>query len=312
MPWIKKGLIYKPDGTHEWSQTHAQVPLAMKLGDDRLRVYFSTRDQHVRSYLSYVELDINNPQDVLKINDKPLIEFGRPGTFDENGTMPASWVEHDGKIYFYYQGWSPQVLSSYHICAGLSFSHDGGQTLEKYSDGPLLDRDTVDPIWSAMPCVRKEGDTFKAWYISCTEWINIDGRMEPLYLIKYAESKDGINWNKTGDICIDYKFEGEAIGRPWVIHHNGVYKMWYSSRGSVEYRSGTGEPYTMGYAESQDGIHWERKDDEVGMHISEDGWDSEMNCYSCVYEHKGDLYMLYNGNGFGASGFGYAVWQDEA
>ena len=36
-------------------------------------------------------------------------------------------------------------------------------------------------------------------------------------------------------------------------------------------------------------------------------WDSEMICYPYVFEHKDDLYMLYNGNDYGKTGFGLAV-----
>ena len=74
--------------------------------------------------------------------------------------------------------------------------------------------------------------------------------------------------------------------------------MWYSCRGSA---------YRIGYAESNDGLEWERKDEEAGIDVSQDGWDSEMIEYPCVFQHGGSWYMLYNGNGYGASGIGLAV-----
>ena len=67
--------------------------------------------------------------------------------------------------------------------------------------------------------------------------------------------------------------------------------------------------YRIGYAESEDGIAWERKDDEVGIDISESGWDSEMIEYPFVFEHKGRKHMLYNGNEYGKEGIGYAVME---
>jgi hypothetical protein len=42
-----------------------------------------------------------------------------------------------------------------------------------------------------------------------------------------------------------------------------------------------------------------------------DGWDSEMIEYPFVFEHDGLRYMLYNGNGYGRSGFGLAVASRE-
>jgi hypothetical protein len=65
----------------------------------------------------------------------------------------------------------------------------------------------------------------------------------------------------------------------------------------------------MGYAESVDGYKWERKDDLVGIHKSENpaDFDYQMINYAHCYEHNGKKYLLYNGNGFGAAGFAYAV-----
>ena len=45
----------------------------------------------------------------------------------------------------------------------------------------------------------------------------------------------------------------------------------------------------------------------VGIDVSKNGWDSEMICYPYVFDHKGKRYMLYNGNGYGKTGFGLAV-----
>jgi hypothetical protein len=75
--------------------------------------------------------------------------------------------------------------------------------------------------------------------------------------------------------------------------------MWYSlRRKNITYR--------IGYAESKDGIHWERKDNEAGIDVSENGWDSEMICYPAVIKVKGKTYLFYNGNNNGVTGFGYA------
>ena len=87
--------------------------------------------------------------------------------------------------------------------------------------------------------------------------------------------------------------------------------MWYCFRGSRDYRSDKAQSYRIGYAESEDGIRWERLDDLVGIDRSEDGWDSVMMEYPFVYEHRGRKYMLYNGNGFGETGIGYAVLTED-
>ena len=56
----------------------------------------------------------------------------------------------------------------------------------------------------------------------------------------------------------------------------------------------------------------ERRNDELaGIDVSPEGWDSEMICYPYIFEHRGLLYMLYNGNGYGKTGFGLAVMGDD-
>jgi hypothetical protein len=74
--------------------------------------------------------------------------------------------------------------------------------------------------------------------------------------------------------------------------------MWYSYRG---------KRYRIGYAESSDGLHWIRKDNETGIHVSRSGWDSKMIEYPFVFDHQGSRYLLYNGNDYGKTGIGLAL-----
>jgi hypothetical protein len=85
--------------------------------------------------------------------------------------------------------------------------------------------------------------------------------------------------------------------------------MWYCYRDSEDFRDGRGA-YRMGYAESRDGIGFERLDTRVGIDVAPEGWDSTMICYPCVVEVDGRTLMFYNGNGFGQTGFGYAVLEE--
>jgi predicted GH43/DUF377 family glycosyl hydrolase len=141
------------------------------------------------------------------------------------------------------------------------------------------------------------------WYASYREWFTKDGEPWPRYHIRYAESQDGKQWTKKNKPCIDFENEKEeALARPWIITENNKYKMWYSRRSHPE-------SYRIGYAESNDGLVWTRKDDEAGITTSTKGWDSEMVTYPCVFDHGGNRYMLYNGNSHGKSGLGIAVME---
>ena len=140
------------------------------------------------------------------------------------------------------------------------------------------------------------------WYGSSLFWGN--KVEETKHIIKYATSTDGINWDRHDVTCIEPKYEGEfAIVKPFVIKEDNIYKMWYSYR--------VYDNYKMGYAESYDGLDWERKDEQVGLEVSPTGWDSEMVCYPFIFEHKGKRYMLYNGNSYGKTGFGLAILEKK-
>jgi predicted GH43/DUF377 family glycosyl hydrolase len=307
MRWEKKGTIFVPSGQRPWMRSHASIPICDYRANGLLRIYFGTRDDAGRSHIGWVDVEADAPTQVHQISESPLLNHGPPGTFDDSGIMPSWLLEVDGRKYLYYIGWNPQVTVSYRLSIGLAISDDGGDTFVKLSKGPVSDRSFDEPFFNTAPCVRYENGLWRMWYISCTEWETVNDWPEPRYHVRYAESKDGINWRKTGIVCIDYDANTGAVGRPCVFVENGIYKMLYSYRGVVGYRTDPHQSYRLGYAESLDGIRWTRKDGEVGISRSEHGWDSEMMEYCSLFQSRDDLYMFYNGNGFGKTGFGYAV-----
>jgi hypothetical protein len=148
------------------------------------------------------------------------------------------------------------------------------------------------------------------WYISGTHWVNVEGRFEPVYVIKYCYSHDGLDWVRPNHLCIQPRHETEAFSHPSVIKDAEVYRMWYCYRNSHDYRDGAGA-YRIGYAESADGLDWTRMDDRHGLPVVESGWDSTMTCYPFVTEVDNRLLMFYNGSGFGRTGFGCAFLERD-
>ena len=146
------------------------------------------------------------------------------------------------------------------------------------------------------------------WYLSTIRWEVFDDRPEPVYHIKYTESDDGLDWRRPGIVAVELKSPDEGgLSSPSVRKTPDGWEMWYSYRGIRDYRTNPAHSYRIGFATSPDGLRWTRRDDEVGIDVSESGWDSEMIAYARVYEHGGKLHMMYNGNGFGASGIGHAI-----
>ncbi len=311
MKWIKKGRIFDPSASGvDWIKSYAALPVADLIDSNTLRIYFSTRDDKGRSLITYLETDPRTPENVKYVHDGPILSLGDRGTFDDNGMMPSWILNKDGKKYLYYIGWNPQQTVSYRLSIGLAISEDGGKSFQKFSKGPLLDRDMHEPFFNTAPCVLEVNGEYWLWYVSCTKWEMIKGWPEPFYDIKCAKSTDGIHWERQGVTCIGYDDFTQAIGKPCVFVENGVFKMMYSYRNATDYRTDPSKSYRLGYAESSDGKDWVRKDNEVGIVFSEAGWDSIMNEYCTTYQFEGKRYMIYNGNGFGESGFGYAIREE--
>lgn len=308
MKWEKKGLVYVPENNNDWSVSHAQLPVVDQISEEVLRVYFGTRDASSRTVTTYIEVEAANPHNVLYVHDKPVLGLGKLGCFDDNGAMP-SWIINNGKQkYLYYIGWNTGVSVSYRNSIGLAVSNDDGQTFTRLYEGPIVDRSATEPHFCGASCVIKDNGMFRMWYLNAVRWEVFDGRAEPVYHIKYAESANGIHWDRRGIVSLELKsFKEGGLTRPCVVMEEGRYKMWYCYRGIKDYRVNPSNSYRIGYAESLDGIHWDRMDERAGIDVSENGWDSEMVTYAHVYKYKGNKYMMYNGNGFGRSGIGYAA-----
>jgi len=306
MVWKKKGLIFETKGQQPWMQSHACVPTAYSLDEDTIRIFFAPRNAKGQSVPTFFDVDADDPSQVKYLHDKPNMELGELGTFDDGGIMPCCAVPVNGKIYLYYVGWNPSVSVDYRNAIGLAVSSDDGLTFERVAKGAIVDRNMNEPFFTASPWVMKEGGKWHMWYASSTGFKIVNGKPEPLYIIKYASSEDGIHWKRENQTAIEPLTEDEANARATVIKENGLYKMWFAYRGSYDFRDGK-DAYRIGYAESEDALHWRRK--KPGINYSTSGWDSTMQTYPCVLEHGSKRYLFYNGNGFGKTGIGYAVWE---
>ncbi|HVQ36981.1 MAG TPA: hypothetical protein VMS31_05590 [Pyrinomonadaceae bacterium] len=310
MHWEKRGLIFQAKGTYEWMMHHASIPCADKISEEVVRIYFGPRDSRGRTHTAFIDVEAGDPQRIIRVHDRPVLSPGQLGGFDDSGAMPSCIVNHEGRKYLYYIGWNEGVTVPYRNAIGVAVSDDNGISFTRVFPGPVIDRTCNEPFFTATPYILIENGLWRCWYASSTGYFVVEGKPEPVYQIKYAESDDGLSWRRPNLTCIPYQSESEANARPSVMKEDDKYLMWYCYRESVGYRTDKAKSYRMGYAESPDGLSWVRMDDRVGIDRSESGWDSMMIAYPNVYEHGGRKYMLYCGNGFGEAGFGYAVMSE--
>ncbi len=303
--WKKLGLVFCPKGDIEWMRSHAANPVVEYLDGNLFRVYFSSRDSKNRSQIASLVMELaDGKASVVDESLRLVLAHGRHGRFDDSGVTVTGLAYRGTQRLLYYLGWNLAVTIPFRNAIGLAVSEQNSQEFVRVSDAPVVDRNNVDPISLSYPFLLWDEDRFRIWYGSCIEW---DGSTVSDYefSLKYAESNDGFNWTRAGEVVLGCDSPHEdAIARPHVIRENGLFKMWYSKK--------KGPYYRMGYAESVNGQEWVRMDDLVGIDVSQDSdWDSEMIEYPFVFDHKGQRYMLYNGNGYGKTGFGLAVLERE-
>jgi hypothetical protein len=299
--WQKFGLLYCPSGTtrHPKLLSYAANPLPVLIDGDVYRVFFSGRDADNRSSVGAVDIDVVKRK-VIQEHSQPFFENGPEGSFYADGVSIGNCYQVEGERYMLFMGWqTPQ---------GGHWRGDVGRlvvkpdlTLELDSNIPFMPSDQVDPISLSYPWViENAGGDFSMWYGSTVTWDAGNGEM--LHVINYASSADGHNWNREG-LAVPYELgRCQAFSRPSVVGNAETgFEMWFS------YRSGSGDKYRIGYAFSKDGRNWELSLGAAGIGLSAEGWDSEMIEYPFVFDHKGQRYMLYNGNEYGKSGFGIAM-----
>ncbi len=292
--WIKQGNIF--------SKHHAQVPV-VDVYDSFFRIYYSTRIDG-KSRPMFIDVDKDNPKNILTSPQKVVLNLGKPGSFDWAGIMPTDIITIDNVKYLYYIGWSLRQDVPYHNSLGLAISKDDGKTWKKYSKGPVFSTSYKEPGYIGTIDILKESTHLKGYYLSCQEWVK-DEVMEPLYDIKLATSKNGIDWEPTGKICIPLEKNEGGISAARIIKINNTYKMWFSVRDKTDYRKNSENSYRIKLATSSDGVSWIRHSGNE-LDISTEPWEDFMVCYPEIVQNSNKLHMFYNGNGFGKTGIGYA------
>ena len=301
--WIKKGLIYSK---------HAQLPTVQAMGD-LLRIYYSRRDNKNRSQVYYFDVEADDPSKIVNDPEHPVLRLGRRGCFDDAGVMPSCVVNLEGQIRLYYTGWNVDKGDvPYGHGIGLAIWYETDGEFCRLSEGPILDRCMEIPFLANSPTVMKmpswgKGSPWKMWFCNGIGWEKEFAQ----YAICCAESDDGIRWKS---FPYDYESSaylggyGYACSRPcaYLGDDNDIW-IWYS-------RKSIASPYYISGAYSYE--QWITKFNPPfwthtgGINLlSDEGWDSEMQCYPYIHKHGSRTYMFYNGNGYGASGIGWAEMQ---
>ena len=301
MRWRKRGHVYAPDGSVAWARQYAFPPTPYRLDDETLRVYVAFCDEHTVGRVGYVDVRLDDPARVVRVSERPVLDVGEPGCFDDNGVVPTSVLEVGDALHLYYTGYQRATEVPYLQLLGLAISYDGGETFRRHGQAPVLEPSDGEAVTRASAFVTPHEGGFRMYYSAGSGFrAGPAGRPLPVYNLRRVDSPDGIEWPSEGRVCVDFADDDEhAIARPWLLPGGGPRRMLYSVRRITR-------DYRIGMALSEDGESWERRDGEAGIDVSEDGWDSDAVAYASVVEHGDGAWLLYCGNERGRTGFGYA------
>ena len=313
MRWERLGKIFDPTDFQliEGQCGYAQSPQALVF-DDFVRVYFSTRKRDdvgmFVSHVAYADFD-KTFSSIRGHSQHPVVALGKLGSFDEHGIFPMNILRVGKRVHAYTTGWTRRKSVPVDAAVGLAISIDDGKTFQKVGDGPVLGPSLHQPFLVGDGFVARFGDEFHMWYIHGTKWFRDAPEAQPdrVYKIAHAKSADGINWTRSDRRPIADRLDAdECQALPTIVEIGGTYHMWFCYRYATDFRRNRDRAYRIGYASSPDLVHWNRDDNQGGIDVAPEGWDSEMLCYPHVFHCDGSVFMLYNGNEFGRFGFGVA------
>ena len=306
--WEKHGLLLQPNKDIDWISNGIGPSHYIKQTNGKSYLYITGRDSNNVSRIGRVEvLGIQDEKLIVsEISQNPLLDVGEIGCFDESGVSYPWIIEHESTIFMFYVGWLAGGISGFQNFSGLAISVDNGASFKRIQKNPILERTNMEPFGTGSLCVTKESNgMWSMLYTSFESWRkNENLEVIPSYNIKKAESVDLVNWKRKHEVAVDLQGDEEhVIGKPTIHDLNGKLLLFYSVRG---------KRYKIGYAIKNSNGTFVRLDKLQTLTTSDSGWDSEMVEYAQVFEFQSKTIMIYNGNGYGRTGLGYASLKIEA
>ena len=288
---IKSKAVNKSGAWDSWTNGVSIVPTVDGKG---YRMYYSGDDGEG---IGFAEASIQDP---LTWKENPASPVLKPLKNWEGNKInqprvviltPEHWL-------MYYTGWGFKGPGS-SWAMGIAESFDSGTTWKRWSDKPFLERGDIEsPDGGAamVPMVLRVGERWMMWYTG----VKVSHQGHDNIHLCLATSNDAFHWDKYTDnpVLTDDFSDGakrSVTSRCFVRHDDGVFRMWYSF----------GKPgYCICYAESLDGIAWEKAPIAPVLGPSRgSGWDSSIVEYPEVQIVDGLFRLWFCGNGYGKVGY---------
>ncbi|MAG14121.1 MAG: hypothetical protein CMN78_05950 [Spirochaetales bacterium] len=222
----------------------------------------------------------------------------------------------DTRWHLYFTAWGTRTDGRLPNTTGLAVSDDRGATWHYHPEHPVipLDRD-YDSQGTGSLWIQRENGKFQMYYTAIGRYFAKPDGVEtghgdtiPEIGIGYAESTDGIHWEKPLDQLLiaprgfgvtPYEY---ICSKPCVVKHRDGYIMWVNTFGTA---------YRVHRLTSTDGLNWkwaERQGPDGELGVGKAGtFDDRQRSYPAIICADDQLHCWFTGNRFGESGMGYAV-----
>ena len=278
------------------STRHMTLPILVELEDTRIALFWSTRDRANRSYIFGANATLDSG--LLEIDWKSVylaLAPGDDGAFDCDGVSCSDVrLDQAGNIELFYFGW--QRLPSSHWLNGIGVAKGPiGSRLTRISAGPLLGRDMLDPFSVAYPFISRFNEK-EILYSSYTRFADPRTTASFNYVVKKAEIElSSERLESRIELNIEEVNGSSAYSRPTVFRYGEKEVLLCSVRGShYEIRGWI-----------QKSARWVRAPYLDGNSLR-GPMSRDATCYQFPFVSGANCFILYNGDQYGATGFGLA------
>lgn len=277
---------------------------------DRYRLYYWGRGRDDVNRICWAEAPVDVPNAWegrgAVLGPQPDTDYNCDGP-----VIPAVLPREEGPWLMYLGTCGkPKVPGTFHWYSGLATSEDEGVTWEYVTQEPLIPPEApYDQVGTGTLFVVRERAQYRMYYTCCSGYEDVPAMgNKSIVGIGYAVSDDGVHWSKPfDDFLIAPRRDQVApyewwIAKPLVLSESdGAYRMWVSC---------SGEHYRIFSLTSTDGVSWTwvpaGPDGDLG--IGPPGsFDDAQRSYAAVVKKPDRYLMWFSGNGYGATGMGFAI-----
>jgi hypothetical protein len=312
----KRNPVIIPGDLHPgYDDSRAGAPHVIQREDHYLMVYWGS-DKDGKNYILRARSPLDRPNDWKPLGE-PLIGPQPSTSYNCAGpAFPFLLPASEDRWLLYLTAWGQWEDGKVPNTTGVAVSDDGGENWRYHSEHPVIpldrnyDAEATGSVW-----VLQENGRFRMYYTAIGRYCRRPegaqtghGDTIPEIGIAYAESDDGLHWEKPldnflvvprGFLVRPYEY---ICSKPCIVKGREKYALWVNTFGTA---------YRVHRLRSPDGLQWEWSerrgpDGELGVG-GEGAFDDYQRSYPCVVRRGDQLHCWFTGNGFGATGIGYAT-----